>query len=49
MDQAAILPPRFTVAAYVITWAIQLGDLVWLGVKWPFKSGDRRDRKAIPE
>jgi hypothetical protein len=34
MDQAAILDHRFTVAAYVITWAIQLGYLAWLGLKW---------------
>ena len=24
----------FTVAAYSITWAIQLGYVVWLGLKW---------------
>jgi len=24
----------FTMAAYAITWAIQLGYLVWLGFKW---------------
>jgi len=34
MDQAAILDHQFTVAAYVITWAIQLGYLAWLGLKW---------------
>jgi len=34
MDQAAILDHRFTIAAYVITWAIQLGYLAWLGLKW---------------
>jgi hypothetical protein len=34
MDQAAILDHQFTVAAYVITWAIQLGYLTWLGLKW---------------
>lgn len=24
----------FTMAAYAITWAIQLGYLAWLGLKW---------------
>jgi hypothetical protein len=34
MDQRAILDHRFTIAAYVVTWAIQLGYLTWLGMKW---------------
>jgi hypothetical protein len=34
MDQAAILDHQFRVAAYVITWVIQLGYLGWLGMKW---------------
>ena len=34
MDQRAILDHQFVVAAYVITWAIQLGYLAWLGLKW---------------
>ncbi len=34
MDQAAVIDHHFTVAAYVITWAIQLGYLAWLGIKW---------------
>jgi hypothetical protein len=34
MDPAAILDHEFRVAAYVATWAIQLGYLSWLGVKW---------------
>jgi threonine/homoserine/homoserine lactone efflux protein len=34
MDQRAILDHQFTVAAYAVTWAIQLGYLVWLGLKW---------------
>jgi threonine/homoserine/homoserine lactone efflux protein len=34
MDQRAILDHQFTVAAYAITWAIQLGYLTWLGIKW---------------
>ncbi len=34
MDQRAILDHQFVVAAYVITWALQLGYLAWLGLKW---------------
>jgi threonine/homoserine/homoserine lactone efflux protein len=34
MDQRAILDHQFVVAAYAITWAIQLGYLAWLGLKW---------------
>ena len=30
----ALLDHLFTVAAYVITWAIQLGYLAWLGLRW---------------
>ncbi|HXR38608.1 MAG TPA: hypothetical protein VN776_05930 [Terracidiphilus sp.] len=34
MDQRAILDHQFTVAAYVVTWVIQLGYVAWLGLKW---------------
>jgi hypothetical protein len=34
MDQAAILDHQFRVAAYVVTWAIQLGYVAWLAAKW---------------
>jgi hypothetical protein len=34
MDQKAILDHEFVVAAYVVTWVIQLGYLAWLGLKW---------------
>jgi hypothetical protein len=34
MDQRAILDHQFTVAAYAVTWAIQLGYLAWLGLRW---------------
>ena len=34
MDQAAILDHQFRIAAYVVTWVIQLGYLGWLGMKW---------------
>ena len=34
MNQIAILNHQFVVAAYVITWVIQLGYLAWLGLRW---------------
>jgi hypothetical protein len=34
MDAKAILDHQFVVAAYAVTWAIQLGYLVWLALKW---------------
>jgi hypothetical protein len=34
MDPKAVLDHQFMVAAYVVTWVIQLGYLSWLGLKW---------------
>ena len=34
MDQRAILDHQFTVAAYAVTWIIQLSYVAWLGLKW---------------
>ncbi len=34
MDQAAALNHEFLVAAYTVTWVIQLGYLAWLGYRW---------------
>jgi hypothetical protein len=34
MEQAAILDHQFVIAAYTITWVLQLGYLAWLGLKW---------------
>jgi len=34
MDQAAILDHQFLIAAYAVTWTIQLGYLAFLGIKW---------------
>jgi len=34
MDQSALLDHQFTVAAYAVTWAIQLAMWPWLGFKW---------------
>jgi hypothetical protein len=40
MDQRAILDHEFTVAAYVVTWVIQLGYVAWLGMKWRAQKRD---------
>jgi len=34
MDQAALLDHQYRVAAYVVTWVIQLSYVAWLGLKW---------------
>jgi hypothetical protein len=34
MNQAAILDHEFLVAAYIVTWVIQLSYLAWLGFRW---------------
>jgi hypothetical protein len=34
MDERAILDHQFLVAAYTITWTIQLSYLAWLGIRW---------------
>jgi hypothetical protein len=46
MDQAAILDHQFRVAAYVITWCIQIGYLAFLGIRWRAlkREADRRER-----
>lgn len=44
MDQRAILDHQFVVAAYVITWALQLGYLGWLGMKWRAEKRIARER-----
>lgn len=48
MDQVAILDHQFRIAAYVITWVIQLSYLVWLGLKWrgQKREAERLDRKS---
>lgn len=34
MDTAAQIDHQFVVAAYIITWVLQLGFLVYIGLKW---------------
>jgi hypothetical protein len=40
MDQAAILDHQFRIAAYAVTWVIQLGYLAWLGLRWQAQKRD---------
>ncbi len=44
MDQRSILDHQFVVAAYVVTWVIQLGYLAFLGLKW--RTEKRKARSA---
>jgi threonine/homoserine/homoserine lactone efflux protein len=48
MDQAAIIDHEFVVAAYIVTWTIQLGYLVWLGFKWRSekRNAERREQHS---
>lgn len=34
MNESAILDHQFVVAAYAVTWVIQLGYVAFLGLKW---------------
>lgn len=34
MQDAAVLDHQFRIAAYVVTWVIQLGYVAWLAMKW---------------
>ena len=40
MDQRAILDHQFLIAAYVVTWTIQLGYLAWVWLKWRAQKRD---------
>jgi hypothetical protein len=48
MDQRAILNHEFTVAAYTVTWVIQLAYLVILAIKWRAekRNAQARSRRA---
>jgi threonine/homoserine/homoserine lactone efflux protein len=48
MDQRTILDHQFVVAAYTVTWAIQLSYLAWLGLKWRSekRNAERKSREA---
>ena len=43
----AVLGHKFTVAAFAVTWAIQLGYLAWLWMKWGTeKCTDSRNQRV---
>jgi hypothetical protein len=42
MDQRDILDHQFVVAAYTVTWVIQLGYLAFLTLKW--RAEKRKER-----
>jgi hypothetical protein len=44
LDQGAILDHQFRVAAYAISWCIQLGYVAWLGYRW---RAQKRDLKRL--
>jgi hypothetical protein len=48
MDERAVLDHQFVVAAYTITWVIQLSYLAYLGLKWRSekRNAERRSRNA---
>jgi threonine/homoserine/homoserine lactone efflux protein len=46
MDRAAILDHEFLIAAYVVTWVIQLSYLAWLGLKWRAETRAARRRST---
>jgi len=47
MDERAVLDHQFVVAAYTVTWVIQLGYLAYLGFKWRSekRNAERRSRQ----
>jgi hypothetical protein len=48
MDQRAILDHQFTVAAYVVTWVIQLSYLAFLGLRWRAQKRDAARTRSRP-
>ena len=48
MDERAVLDHQFVVAAYTVTWVIQLSYLAYLGLKWRSekRNAERRSRQA---
>jgi CcmD family protein len=48
MDERAILDHQFVVAAYAVTWILQLGYLARLGLKWRAQKRDAERRGRNP-
>jgi len=48
MDERTILDHQFVVAAYTVTWVIQLGYLAYLALQWRSqkRNAERRSRHA---
>jgi hypothetical protein len=44
MDQAAILDHEFLVAAYIVTWVIQLSYLAFLAYLWRSQKSKKQSR-----
>ena len=48
MDQRTILDHQFVVAAYTVTWVIQLGYLAFLTMKWRAENRKERANSGNP-
>ncbi len=48
MDTRAILDHQFVVAAYTVTWVLQLGYVAWLGLKWRAQKRDAARNHRSP-
>jgi len=48
MDPVQVLDHQFVVAAYTVTWVLQLSYLAWLGLKWRTekRAADRHGKDA---
>ncbi len=48
MSEAAILDHQFLIAAYTVTWVLQLGYLAWVGLKWRAekRNAERRTQRS---
>jgi hypothetical protein len=48
VSAAEVIDHHFVVAAYTVTWTIQLSYLTWLGLKWvgQKRAAERLDRKS---
>ena len=44
MDQRDLLDHQFVVAAYTVTWVIQLGYLAFLSLKWRAEKRNARNK-----
>jgi len=48
MDIAAQIDRQFVIAAYIITWTLQLGFLVYVGLKWRAEKRKAEQRGQRP-